>query len=269
MKEDENIEQGKPAENIEERGNIEEKESAEVHQHHQAVHKKKFKDYLSEFLMLFLAVTAGSIAENMRDKYTEHNRAIEFAGSLLSDLKQDTAALAAAISFSNYKINAVDQFYSLVEQPREKWNDTLVYIYAGAAVRVKPYERSSDTYEQMKASGSLRYLKEKLTNQLDDYDVQGKRVETRESIDLKYCSEILIPFLVRIIDKRPLYQLQDGKPVTYPLVFRKSDRETVDLWINYMAIVKATRTRTLAEYVRMQEMAKKNIALIEKEYPGQ
>ena len=121
----------------------------------------------------------------------------------------------------------------------------------------------------MKSSGSLRYLKEHLTNQLDDYDVQGKRVETRESIDLKYCDEILIPFLVSIIDKRPLYQIQDGKTPTYPLVFRKADKETIALWINYMAIVKATRSKTMVEYINMQERAKKIIALIEQEYPEQ
>jgi hypothetical protein len=230
-------------------------------------HKKKLTEYLSEFLMLFLAVAAGFFAENLRDHYVEHTRAVEFAGSLLSDLKEDTAALGAAISFSALKINAVDSFYTLLERPREKWLDTLVYQYAGLAIKVKPYERSSDTYEQMKASGSLRYLKERLTNQLDDYDVQGKRVQTRESIDLKYCDEILIPFLVHIIDKRPLYQLQDGNEPTYPLVFLKADKETVALWINYMAIVKATRNRAMVEYIRMLEMAKKIIVTIESEYP--
>ena len=158
-------------------------------------------------------------------------------------------------------------FYTLIEQPRNKWNDTLLYWYAGIAVGIKPYQRSSDTYEQMKSSGSLRYLEERLTNQLDNYDVQGKRVETRESIDLKYCDEIFIPFLVGVLDKRPLYQLQDGRPLTYPLVFRKIDDETISLWINYMAIVKTTRTRTMTEYITMLELAKRNIALIEKEYP--
>jgi hypothetical protein len=143
----------------------------------------------------------------------------------------------------------------------------MVYSYAGTAVKVKPYERASDTYEQMKSSGSLRYLKEYLTNQLDNYDVQGKRVETRESIDLKYCDEILMPFLVSILDKRPVYQIQDGLSPTYPLVFRKADKETLELWINYMAIVQATRNRTMIEYIDMLERAKKIITTIEKEYP--
>ena len=133
------------------------------HHHHEPGHQKKLKDYLSEFLMLFLAVSAGFFAENMRDHYIEHSRAKEFAGSLLSDLKEDTAALRAAIEFSNDKIETVDRFFSMIEQPREKWQDTMVYSYAGTAVKVKPYERASDTYEQMKSSGSLRYLKEYLS----------------------------------------------------------------------------------------------------------
>jgi hypothetical protein len=237
------------------------------HHHHEPGHQKKFKDYLSEFLMLFIAVSAGFFAENMRDHYIENNRAKEFAASLLADMKADTAALASAIAFSNSKIQAVDRFYSLVDQPLEKWNDTLVYRDAGAAIVVKPYQRASDTYEQMKSSGSLRYLNHALTTQLDDYDVQGKKVETRESIDLRYCDEILIPFLVGVLDKRPVYQIQNGMPPTHPLVFRKSDKETVALWINYMAIVKATRNNTLVEYANMLERGKKIIAMIEKEYP--
>lgn len=237
------------------------------HGHHQPGHKKTWKDYFSEFLMLFLAVSLGFFVENMRDHYIEHERAKEFAGSLLSDLKEDTAALTAAIAFSEHKIETVDKFFSMVEQSRENWEDSLIYRYAGTAVRVNPYERTSETYEQMKASGSLRYLKEKLTNQLDNYDVQGRKVETRENIDLKYCDEILMPFLVSVLDKRPVYQIQEGLRPTYPLVFRKEDKETLSIWINYMAIVQATRTRTMVEYKDMLERAKKIIELIEKEYP--
>ncbi len=255
---------------MEEKDNIpsgNESENTEPSLHPGNLHHKKWKEYLSEFLMLFLAVSAGFFAENIREHYIEHERAKEFSGSLLSDLKEDTVALNNAIDFSKRKINVVDSFYTLMETPGVKINDTLIYYYAGLAIKVEPYQRSSNTYEQMKASGSLRYLKEKLSNKLDDYDVQGKRVETRESIDLKYCDEILIPFLVGIIDKRPIYQLQDGKPVTYPLVFRKLDRETIALWINYMAIVKATRHKTLIEYIKMLELAKKIIVIIESEYP--
>jgi hypothetical protein len=42
----------------------------EVH-HHPHVEKKNFKEYLLEFMMIFLAVTLGFIAENIREHFAE------------------------------------------------------------------------------------------------------------------------------------------------------------------------------------------------------
>ena len=42
--------------------------------HHHSHHPKKWKEYLTEFLMLFLAVSMGFIAENVREKHTESER---------------------------------------------------------------------------------------------------------------------------------------------------------------------------------------------------
>ena len=37
--------------------------------HHHSHHPKKWKEYITEFLMLFLAVTLGFFAENLRESY--------------------------------------------------------------------------------------------------------------------------------------------------------------------------------------------------------
>src|SRR5215471_5281072 len=42
----------------------------EVH-HHPHVEKKRFKEYFLEFLMIFLAVTLGFFAENIREHFAE------------------------------------------------------------------------------------------------------------------------------------------------------------------------------------------------------
>jgi hypothetical protein len=42
----------------------------EVH-HHPHVEKKSFKEYLLEGLMIFLAVTMGFFAENIREHFSE------------------------------------------------------------------------------------------------------------------------------------------------------------------------------------------------------
>lgn len=45
----------------------------EVHHPHHPTHKKKWSEYIIEFVMLFTAVTLGFIAENIR----EHDRVIK------------------------------------------------------------------------------------------------------------------------------------------------------------------------------------------------
>jgi len=53
----------------------------EVH-HHAHTARKKWTHYLWEFLMLFLAVFCGFLAENFREHQVEHNREKKFMASL-------------------------------------------------------------------------------------------------------------------------------------------------------------------------------------------
>jgi hypothetical protein len=67
----------------------------EVHKHTHVPtsREKKWTHYFWEFLMLFLAVFCGFLAENQREHYVEAQRAKEYAKSLLNDLRNDTAEL--------------------------------------------------------------------------------------------------------------------------------------------------------------------------------
>ena len=216
--------------------------------------------------MLFLAVFCGFLAENQREHMIEHKRAKQFALSLISDLQGDTAALSTAIGYGNKKVNAVDSLIAQLEQPKEKWNDTLIYNYEGFAGRIRPFQHNSGTYEQMKASGSLRYFKQQLTDLLNQYDAQAKKTRVREDIHLNYASNLLNPFILQVLDVRSVIQIQDGVLPTHPLVFRKTDEETIALWINYAAVVQSTQERTVIEYDSMLAKAKQIILALQKEY---
>lgn len=52
-------------------------ENMEIHHASHVHHKKKWKDYVFEFFMLFLAVSSGFLVENQREHYVEHLRAKE------------------------------------------------------------------------------------------------------------------------------------------------------------------------------------------------
>ena len=237
----------------------------EVHAHTHTA-RKKWTHYFWEFIMLFLAVFCGFLAENIREHKIERHRAKQFAVSLLNDIKADTTALRIAIDFGDKKIQSVDSLVALLGLSNEKWNDTLVYTYEGIAGRVRSFEHNSGTYEQMKASGSLRYFKQELTDLLNQYDVQARKTGVREGIHLNYAANMLNPFMIHVLDARALIQLQNGSPLTHPLVFRKTDPETIALWINYATVVQSTQERTVVEYMAMREKAKEIILALQKEY---
>ena len=70
----------------------------EVHKHpHHVTHKKKWGEYLLEFLMLFLAVFLGFIAENIREHKVEKEKGIKYVESFCEDLKTDTIELTFLI----------------------------------------------------------------------------------------------------------------------------------------------------------------------------
>src|SRR2546423_13295076 len=93
---------------------IQETENMEVHKHpHHVTHKKKWGEYFLEFLMLFLAVFLGFVAENIREDNVEKSRAVKFAKNLLSDLKKDTTEFSVAIK---------------QQQTNSKGIDTLIHI---------------------------------------------------------------------------------------------------------------------------------------------
>jgi len=216
--------------------------------------------------MLFLAVFCGFLAENIREHRVEHKRAKQFALSLLSDIKEDTTALTTVIGFGNKKIKAIDSLIMQIEQPRDKWHDTLIYAYEGSAGRVRPFKPNSGTYEQMKASGSLRYFKQELTDLLNQYDVQAKKTAARDDIHLNYAANLLNPFVMQVMDARPLIQMQDGKAPENPLAFRKTDKETIALWINYATVCQSTQERVVVEYNIMLGKARQIIEELKKQY---
>jgi len=77
----------------------------EVHQHAHHGGKKNWRSYFWEFLMLFLAVFCGFLAEYKLEHIVEHQKGIQYIHSLEVDIQVDTAKLSALITeFEQKKI---------------------------------------------------------------------------------------------------------------------------------------------------------------------
>ena len=85
----------------------------EVH-HHPHPEKKNFKEYLLEGLMIFLAVSMGFIAENIRERITENDRAHELAESLYQEVYNDSVSLQKVLGWRMEKENQLDYYIKYI-----------------------------------------------------------------------------------------------------------------------------------------------------------
>ncbi len=144
----------------------------EVHAHTHT-ERKKFTHYLWEFLMLFLAVFCGFLAENWREHIVEHQREKEFMISMLSDLKADTTNLhLMGITFAN-AINHIDTINELLKGDMNN-PDHAAKIYQ-QYMNIYDYYKwnyTDRTVEQLKNSGNFRLIRKKnVSDMIMSYDV--------------------------------------------------------------------------------------------------
>ena len=104
-------------------------ESMEVHHHPDLHHKpKKWKEYLLEFLMIFLAVTMGFFAESLREHLSDKRIEREYIVSFVEDLKQDTAMFSQIIPLAENNIKGVDTLLNtLLATPYTDSSIRLIY----------------------------------------------------------------------------------------------------------------------------------------------
>ena len=139
--------------------NLKASNEMEVHQHGHVHETKKWKEYLFQFLMLFLAITLGFFVENRREHYIEHSRAKVFAKLLIEDLEVDIAEFNRSSRVLNKIVTAGDSLGKLLGEGDIKKipGGKLYYYEYWSGWRWSVLSRDA-TLQQLKNSGALRYL---------------------------------------------------------------------------------------------------------------
>jgi hypothetical protein len=165
------------SENVSEQGNTiigtdttnnnSEIENMEVHHHSHpagAGHKKKWSAYLLEFLMLFLAVFLGFLAENLREKTVEHHREKEYIESLVEDLKSDTLQSNEILIKLNNKSIGVDSVIAALSSSEIMENSNDAYRLWSKNMGFADFISNDRTIQQLKNSGGLRLIRNKVVS---------------------------------------------------------------------------------------------------------
>ena len=139
-------------------------ENMEVHHHPDLHHKpKKWKEYFLEFLMIFLAVTMGFFAENIREHLSDKRMEREYISSFVEDLKQDTGVFNQIIPDAERNIRGMDTLLNtLVNIPYTDSSNRLIYYLKGKyADWIYLMFYTTRTITQLKNAGGLRLITDK------------------------------------------------------------------------------------------------------------
>lgn len=132
----------------------------EVHSHTHTA-RKKITHYLWEFIMLFLAVFCGFLAENIREHKVERHREKEYISSLVRDLEYDTLKFQQTIVRLNHKIPFYDSVFKFIANP-SLYNNKLPFDYYIQTNLERIYSPAEPTIQQLKNSGNFRLIENHL-----------------------------------------------------------------------------------------------------------
>ena len=147
----------------------------EVHHSHQI--PKKLKEYLTEFLMLFAAVTLGFFAENIREHQIEKHREIQYLKNIHLDIQQDLNQIQRVSVYNTIKQNISKDLIELYSRGIQTDLPKFYYLIKTLALRSE-FQHSSSGLEQLKNAGGLRLIEDpEILHQIQLVEIRIGRIE--------------------------------------------------------------------------------------------
>jgi hypothetical protein len=240
---------------------------------------KKWTHYFWEFLMLFLAVFCGFLAEYQLEHAIEKQRAKEYAVSLHRDITADTVSFNRAVNQLNICVNNIDRLMQLLGNQNDlEKNTTDIYrlsIYAFAFPQAKPNE---STLQQMLNSGSLRYFRnnklidsvKEYNNEIQffnnfnedvgDFNIEFRKIQAR-ILEVNYLIEAISQVNFDLRDAN-FDTLQFSRPVQLIL----KDAALIKEYANWCALKKFYMANTASKLNNVKRRGEAALRMLKEEY---
>jgi len=142
---------------------------------------KNWKGYFLEFLLLFLAVSLGFMADNFREKASERTKEKEYIQSMIEDVGEDKINIEEVINVNGNRIKNLDSLLNICFHYKPvdkiKFNRYFVHIITHPEF-IAPTEL---TMQQLKNAGGMRLIKsKKAINAIIRYDTQLKKIANQQ-----------------------------------------------------------------------------------------
>jgi len=243
-------------------------ENMEIHAHE--LHKAPghgWKHYLFEFFMLFLAVFAGFLAENWREHSVERSREKQYIRLLLDDLKSDTSFYQSQKQKLLKKQPDFDSLFRLLTQLKPASNQKILEKFLPLGYTYN-FEITSTTYNQMKSSGSLRYIENEdlLRNLQSYYEIFIPKAESLNNDNNEFMRQYILPYYMNHVRSQDWDFKTDSLISSSPVIMNRdqqSDQQLANSVWNYGHLLEAfVRIRLIPCEKKAEELSE----LIKKEY---
>lgn len=133
--------------------------------HHHSHHPKKWNEYITEFIMLFAAVTLGFLAENYREhKVIEHRIELNKI-AILKDLESDSSEIARVLASGDKmieKFNKVNHILYLAKNKQISQDQLIdsIRVIPEFFARTTTLYMNNSSFKNMQSSGLFTSLEE-------------------------------------------------------------------------------------------------------------
>lgn len=249
-----------------------ETENMEVHHHPDLHHKPKiWKEYFLEFLMIFLAVTMGFIAENIREHFTETKIAHQNLEAYRNDLLQHEKYFKHTIADFNKVLPIYDSIVSIFYERKENKELPVLSRLMLQGTLNYVVTINTPTYQQLISSGSLRFI--------DNKELKAGMANYQDQINnyINYNDRILnainnqIGEIGKIIDMHDFWNqkkmgtFQTYTPEMNPFSLSEEQRKFI---ITYNKIYSVQFQAGLSQINYLLKSNEALIKLLDKELPG-
>ncbi|HVX27256.1 MAG TPA: hypothetical protein VHB70_12985 [Parafilimonas sp.] len=152
----------------------------EVH-HHPKVEKKNFKEYFFEFIMIFVAVSMGFLAESLHEHYNNKETVQRNMESLVKNLQSDSSGLVWNIAANQEIVSWIDSLVMLPGSYKDTVYQNQFFYYVKKLTYSDFFIPDESAFEQMKSTGALKLIKQNVADSMLKYIQQNKLISEPKS----------------------------------------------------------------------------------------
>jgi hypothetical protein len=242
----------------------------EVH-HHSNTERKKWYHYFWEFLMLFLAVFCGFLAEYLLEHKIEKEKGKQYVRMMAEDLIKDTVILQSNTQSIDHIILRLDSAIKLIQSKKYTDKEEVKKLYGFYLLALPSIGRplTDRTTVQLKNAGGMRLISKAIVaDSIVDY--------WNETENLKRLELIFDEIRIKIKDQS--YSIFDQRyysdeqvnnisvVIGSPVLLTNDEKYLIEFANRLWHLRVALRNSYKRQMIRTKEKAGNLIALIRKEY---